>query len=246
MASRLLLPSHAEFPADAQLGAFYPGRSVREPKVSGIAPWPEPADDEFKQLGDPTVDLTTPQFDPPTILMPGVKPPAPHLVPAAPALAPAAPVETTRLIHQQRLVAVLRGAVEGFDLAGAELHLLDDTTAELRVVADYGAPPCPTPRPLKPRPLETAEADLAALSGGAVVLENAEMVAEWAIPGDGRRPCRAAVCVPVSSDIAIHGTLWLYSPTARPFSDREVQLIEIIAGRLAVEIERRRLLDRAR
>jgi len=147
----------------------------------------------------------------------------------------AARSETTaaRLVHQQRLVDVLRGTVEGFDLKAAELHLLTDASAELCVAADYGDGPT-TPR----RALETAAADLAALAGGAVVLTDQEMLAEWNVA----YPCRAAVCLPVASDITIHGTLWLYAATARDFSDPQVQLLEIIAGRLAVEVERRQLL----
>ena len=140
----------------------------------------------------------------------------------------------TKLLHRQRLTAVLRGAVEGFGLAGAELHLLDDTTAELRVAVDFGDRQTPAARAL-----ESADADLAALAGGAVVLEDEDAVAEWATP----QRCRAAVCVPVSSDTTIHGTLWLYSNQPRVFRDGDLQLIEIIAGRLAVEIERRQLLD---
>lgn len=139
-----------------------------------------------------------------------------------------------RLLHQQRLTAVLRGVVEGFDVAAAELCLLDDLTAELRRAADYG-----DQASAGPRLLEDARADVAALAGGAVVLEDAEMVAEWPVP----RPCRAAVCVPVASDTTIHGTMWVYSNQPRAFDDRELQLIEIAAGRLAVEVERRRLLD---
>ncbi|MEM6799576.1 MAG: GAF domain-containing protein [Planctomycetota bacterium] len=166
-------------------------------------------------------------FVSPTLRMPGVVAPAPLSAVSAPETA-------SRLLHAQRLAAVLRGAVEGLGLAGGELHLLDDATAELRVAADFGEGPTP-----EPRALESAEADLAAMAGGAVVLEDADMVAEWGAPGR----CRAAVCVPVASDTTIHGTLWLYNAKPRAFSDSEVQLAEVVAGRLAVEIERRRLLD---
>ncbi|MEM9187176.1 MAG: GAF domain-containing protein [Planctomycetota bacterium] len=139
-----------------------------------------------------------------------------------------------RLLHAQRMTSVLRGVVEAFGVGGAELCLLDDATAELRVAADYG-----DQEASRPRPLESARADLVALAGEAVVLEDAEQVAEWGVA----RRCRAAVCVPVASDTTIHGTLWLYANLPRAFDENELLLIEIAAGRLAVEVERRRLLD---
>lgn len=114
------------------------------------------------------------------------------------------------------------------------MMLLDDATAELRSAADYGDHPR-----RQSQSLRDAVADVTAMSGGAVVLEDAEMLAEW----DVMRPCRSAVCVPVASDTTIHGTLWLYDRRERSYADHELALIEIVAGRLAVEIERRRLME---
>ena len=170
---------------------------------------------------------TTPQFDPPTLLF------SDPINSVATGASTFSELTAARLVHQQRLVEVLRGTVEGFDLLAAELHLLDDASEQLNVVADYGDRPASGPRPL-----ESASADLAALAGGVVVLEDQEMVAEWNVA----YPCRAAICMPVASDITIHGTLWLYGALPREFTDAEIQLMEIVAGRLAVEIERRQLL----
>ncbi|MEN1678508.1 MAG: GAF domain-containing protein [Planctomycetota bacterium] len=172
----------------------------------------------------------SPQLDPPTLIFPGVDAGAPT---GSAGTANAA----TAMLHRQRLAALLRGLVDSFSLTGAEFWLLDDATAELRIEADHG-----DVTPSGPRPLESARADLVALAGNAVVLEDEEMVTEWKV----RRPCRAAVCVPVASDETIHGTLWLYNATPRAFSDADTQLMEIAAGRLAVEHERRRLLDAQR
>lgn len=138
------------------------------------------------------------------------------------------------LLHRQRVTAVLRGVVEAFDLAAAELCLLDDPSTELRSAAGFG-----DLTPAAARPLESARADVTAMAGSAIVMEGAEMVADWRVP----RRCCAAVCLPVATDTTIHGTLWLYNATPREFSDRELQMMEIVAGRLAVEEERRRLLD---
>lgn len=175
-----------------------------------------------------------PHLDPPTLLFHA--PPA-GTIETGPLAAPTNPPSARALeapLFQQRLNTVLRGTVEGLKVEGAEMMLLDDTTAELRSSADYG-----DHASRKPQSLRDAQADVAALSGGAVVLEDAEMLAEWNVT----RPCRSAVCVPVSSDTTIHGTLWLYDRREREYQDHELQLIEIVAGRLAVEIERRRLLE---
>jgi hypothetical protein len=52
--------------------------------------------------------------------------------------------------------------------------------------------------------------------------------------------------VPVSSPTTPLGTLWILSDAPRDFSDHETNLIEVVAGRLAAELEREVLLDDAR
>ncbi len=59
-------------------------------------------------------------------------------------------------------------------------------------------------------------------------------------------PCGAAVCVPVSSSTTPLGTLWVYSHATRDFSDEQTNLLEVVAGRLAAELERDVLLADAR
>ena len=56
----------------------------------------------------------------------------------------------------------------------------------------------------------------------------------------------ASVCVPVSSSTTPLGTLWVFSDDPRDFSDPQTNLIEVVAGRLAAELEREVLLDDAR
>lgn len=89
-----------------------------------------------------------------------------------------------------------------------------------------------------PRSLATSDADLAALAGGAVVLEKPDEVMEWSVP----RQAAATVCLPVASDTEIHGTLWIYLDRQKEFTDQELEIVEIVAGRLAIEIERDQLL----
>jgi serine phosphatase RsbU (regulator of sigma subunit) len=84
-------------------------------------------------------------------------------------------------------------------------------------------------------------ADLEALTGHAVVLEDSTLFEHWNVP----EAYGSAVCVPVSSPDTLLGTLWLFASEAREYDDRETQLLEIIAGRLAAELERRVLLTEA-
>ncbi|MGL5095542.1 MAG: GAF domain-containing protein, partial [Planctomycetia bacterium] len=148
---------------------------------------------------------------------------------ANPSTEPAfAPLEDARRATLDlRLGAVLRGAAKGLAFEAAELWLLDDATKRLRRRAAWqdgdrdvaGAPQ---------RVLVDAEADLAALAGGAVVLEDRATTRRWRL----HRSAGAAVGVPVSSDLTIHGVLWLLCDSAREFGDGEVELIEVVAGRL--------------
>lgn len=135
-------------------------------------------------------------------------------------------------VFEQRLSSVLDGTIEGLPYDLADFFLLDDRTATLRVAASTAA------NKAAPRPIEEAAGDLTAMAGEAVVLENEELMPEFGVP----RRCGAAVCVPVSSDRTIHGALWLYCRRPRAISNAELQLVEIVAGRLAVEVERCELL----
>ena len=80
-----------------------------------------------------------------------------------------------------------------------------------------------------------------ALTGHAVVVEQRDELNYWNIPEE----FSAAVCVPVSTMTMPLGTLWIYSTDARPFDDHETNLIEVIAGRIAVELEREVLVREA-
>jgi hypothetical protein len=136
----------------------------------------------------------------------------------------------------ERLESVLKASAEAIGCRSAGLYLLDDATTELKLRASYGLP---TERLLEPaRALRTAMADLEALAGHAVALEDTAKYQHWNLP----EPCGAAVCVPVSSPTTPLGTLWVFSDEPRPLSDHEVNLVEIAAGRIASDLEREMLL----
>ncbi|MBI2826475.1 MAG: SpoIIE family protein phosphatase [Planctomycetia bacterium] len=136
----------------------------------------------------------------------------------------------------ERLEAVLRGGAEAVGCHAAAVYLLDSATTELKLRAAWGLPR--ERLTLAPRPLRTANADLEALAGHAVVMKNRAVRAEWSAP----EAAAAAVCVPISSPTIPLGTLWLFSARERDFDDREVNLIEMVAGRLAGDLEREVLM----
>jgi sigma-B regulation protein RsbU (phosphoserine phosphatase) len=74
--------------------------------------------------------------------------------------------------------------------------------------------------------------------GHAVVLEDTSILAHWKCPGD----FPAAVCVPVAGSSAPLGTLWLFADENRDFTSEQTNLVEIIAGRIAADLEREMLL----
>jgi sigma-B regulation protein RsbU (phosphoserine phosphatase) len=136
----------------------------------------------------------------------------------------------------ERLESVLKGGAEAVGCQAAGLYLLDETTSELKLRASFGLP---QERLLAPaRPLRGAMADLEALVGHAVVLEDTSLLPHWRCPEE----FPAAVCVPVSSPSIPLGTLWVFSESQRDFSPEETNLIEIVAGRLAADLEREMLL----
>lgn len=136
-----------------------------------------------------------------------------------------------------RLEAALAGGAAAVGCQAAALYLLDDATSQLKLRASCGLP---TSRLLAPaRPLRGEIADLEALIGHAVVIENTALLPHWRCPED----FPAAVCVPVSSASTPLGTLWMFASSPRDFSAEQTNLIEIVAGRLAADLERELLLS---
>jgi serine phosphatase RsbU (regulator of sigma subunit) len=137
----------------------------------------------------------------------------------------------------QRLEGVLAGGAQALGCDRAALYLLDDATTELKLRSSHGLP---HNRLLAPaRPLKGAVADLEALVGHAVVLEDTSLLPHWRVP----EKCASAVCVPVSTSTVPLGTLWFFGDSVRDYSSRETNLAEIVAGRLAADLEREMLLQ---
>lgn len=139
----------------------------------------------------------------------------------------------------ERLEAILRCGVEAVNCTAGALYLLDEATTQLKIRSQWGFDQGVFTEPA--RVLRGARGDLEALTGHAVVVEERDELNYWNIPEE----FSAAVCVPVSTMTMPLGTLWIYSTEARPFDDHETNLIEVIAGRIAVELEREVLIREA-
>ncbi|MDX1963313.1 MAG: SpoIIE family protein phosphatase [Pirellulales bacterium] len=136
-----------------------------------------------------------------------------------------------------RLQSLLQSLARALGCRAAAFYLLDDATTELRLRSAWGLPPERCVQPA--RPLAGALADLEALLGHAVVIDSPGIHTRWNVPEE----CAAAVCVPISSPTVPLGTLWVFADNARDFSDEQTNLCEIIAGRIAAELERSALLQ---
>lgn len=161
-------------------------------------------------------------------------------------LPPASPLHATSaprpLSLSDRLApvaaAVLRGAAKGLaheqgGFSAGELWLLDDATQSLGLTARWSRDD--NRRSTTRRRLADAPAEVAALAGGAVVLESPSEAEAWGLPTER---VAAAICLPVSSDTTIHGVLWLLGERPLTLADEVIEMAEIVAGRLALEVER--------
>lgn len=136
----------------------------------------------------------------------------------------------------EKLQTTLRGAAEAVDCQAAALYLIDETTTVLKMRSCWGLP---FERLMAPaRRMKGELADLEALLGHAVVLENTALMPGWKAPED----FASAVCVPVASASTLLGTLWVFGAEVHEFTDQQVHIIEIVAGKLASDLEREMLL----
>lgn len=137
----------------------------------------------------------------------------------------------------ERLEAILKGGAEAVSAQAAALYLLDEATSLLKIRSSWGLPKDRLTKPA--RPLQGALADLEALLGHAVVLEDPQMMEKWRVP----EKFASAVCVPVATSTTILGTLWIFCEKKRDFTASQTNVIEIVAGRIAADLEREMLLS---
>ncbi|MCL2745325.1 MAG: GAF domain-containing protein, partial [Planctomycetaceae bacterium] len=134
------------------------------------------------------------------------------------------------------LFSVLKEGAKILGCAAASFYSLNSVEKTLKLRSCWGLPEETLLAP--PRSLKDSPADLEAILGQAVVLYEDYVIEVYPIPED----FPAAVCVPVTSPMSILGTLWFFSSDRRKFYDRDIRFIEIIAGRIAAELERTSLI----
>lgn len=149
----------------------------------------------------------------------------------------------TRAQISTKLRDVLRSGARALgDFSAAALYTLDDDTTSLKTRAVWGLPDDRYLDP--PRPLRGARAEVEALLGSAVTLNDDYLAEEWKAPESF--PC--SVCVPVASDTTMLGVAWFFSDRRRELGARELETLDLVVCRLVDELEKesKSLLERAR
>ena len=132
-----------------------------------------------------------------------------------------------------RLREALRSGAKALgDFVAAGLYLLDDDTTTLRTTAVWRLPEERLLDP--PRPLRGARAEVEALLGSAVVINDDELAEEWKAPEIF--PC--SVCIPIISDSLILGVAWFFSNANHKLGARETEILDLVGKRLVDELER--------
>lgn len=119
----------------------------------------------------------------------------------------------------------------------AAIYLLDECTSELKMRSCWGMPTQALSKPA--RPLRGSMADLEALMGNAVLLENTALAAQWQCPED----FASGMCLPIGSPTTPQGTLWLWSQHIRDFSTADIEIAKMTADKVLADIERSVLAD---
>jgi hypothetical protein len=151
-------------------------------------------------------------------------------------LIPIPSAEPNESQFSETLFCILKEGAKILDCHAASFYLLETKTNSLKLRSCWGLPEERLLEP--PRSLHDSMADLEAILGQVVILNEDYLFESWGTPED----FPTAVCVPVASPMSIIGTLWFFSDRQRNFSEHDLRLLEIITGRLAAEIERAALL----
>ncbi|MDO5553720.1 MAG: GAF domain-containing protein [Planctomycetia bacterium] len=130
-----------------------------------------------------------------------------------------------------RIYSALKQGAQVVGCQAAAIYLLDEATSCLKVRCVWGLPEERLAD--APRPLKGALADLEAMLGNAVILNENYLTDLWKAP----ETFNAALCLPLTASTSVLGTLWLYSDEKTKFTDHDLAILEILADRLALELE---------
>jgi sigma-B regulation protein RsbU (phosphoserine phosphatase) len=139
----------------------------------------------------------------------------------------------------KKLASTLEIGAQSLSMNAAAVYLLDESTSSLKMRACFGFD---KEKLLEPaRPLRGALADLEALLGAAVAIDDLSKNPAWTIP----EAFPSAICVPLASQEHLLGTLWFFANETRDYTDAQTGLAEVISGRIVAELEREALLTEA-
>ncbi|MDR1925636.1 MAG: GAF domain-containing protein [Planctomycetaceae bacterium] len=147
-------------------------------------------------------------------------------------IVPIPTIDPSETKFTETLFNILKSGAKILDCQAASLYILNASEKELKLRSCWGLPEERLLEP--PRLLHDSLADIEAMLGQVVILNEDYLFDAWQSP----ELFPTAVCVPVTSPVNIIGTLWFFADVRRDFSDRDTHLIEIIAGRIAAELER--------
>jgi transcriptional regulator with GAF, ATPase, and Fis domain len=149
-------------------------------------------------------------------------------------------LNTDAQLFTDTLFNVLKEGAKILGCSAASFYTLNSAEKTLKLRSCWGLPE--EVLLAKPRPLRESPADLEAILGQAVILNEDYLFEIYPMPED----FPAGVCVPVMSPMSILGTLWFFSTGRRKFYERDIRFIEIVAGRIAAELERSSLIRELR
>lgn len=141
------------------------------------------------------------------------------------------PPEVARLISM-----ILRRGTCQINCHAAGLYLLDEQTSFLKLCGSWGLLENSSEHPI--RSLAEATADLEALLGSAVVLNEPFLREKWNAPEN----YETSLCIPVADDQTLLGTIWFFAKEKRDFTSAELEKLELIAAKVALEIKRASLM----
>ncbi|MDR1479401.1 MAG: GAF domain-containing protein [Planctomycetaceae bacterium] len=143
---------------------------------------------------------------------------------------PSAKLNETRFT--ETLFNILKAGAKLLNCQAASFYVLNTDNNTLKLRSCWGLPE--ESLLAEPRKLGDSLADIEAMLGQAVILNEDYLFETWKSP----ESFPTALCVPVMSPVTIIGTLWFFAEIRRDFSDHDKYLIEIITGRISAELER--------
>ena len=137
---------------------------------------------------------------------------------------------------EESLFRLLKESARLSGFCAASLYLLDAERKMLKLRSCWGLPEERLLNP--PTLLHNSIADMEAILGQIVVVNEDYLIETWRVPED----FPMSVCLPVMSQQTVWGTLWLFADQRRDCTEHELNLLEFIASRLAAELERSSLI----